>query len=57
MDADHRILGHVHAGGLRSRGNRSDSREERKPHHDDELHGVRFRVICLLGVRIRHTDG
>ena len=32
-------------------------RQERQPHHDDELHGVRRRHAGLLAHRFRHPDG
>ena len=51
------LPGHVHAGRLRHRGNRPVPGQERQPHHDDELHGVRLRPVRLLGVRLRHPDG
>ena len=43
--------------GFRHRRDRSVPGQERQPHHDDELHGVRLRHVCVLGMRIRHSDG
>ena len=57
LDADHRLPRHVHAGGLRHRRNRTVPRQERQPHHDDELHGVRRRHARLLADRICDSDG
>ena len=39
--------------GLRDRRDRPVPREERQPHHDDELHGVRRRHAGLLAHRLR----
>ena len=49
LDVGHWIPGHVHAGRLRHRRNRPMPREERQPHHDDELHGVWRRHAGLSG--------
>ena len=57
LDARHRISGHVHAGWFCHGRNRALPCQKRQPHHDDELHGLRFRPVRLLGVWIRHTDG
>ena len=57
LDAGHRLPGHVHAGRIRHRRNRPVPRQERQPHHDDELHGVRRRHARLLADRLRHPDG
>ena len=32
-------------------------RQERQPHHDDELHGLRLRHVRLLGLRVCLPDG
>ena len=48
VDARHRLPGHVHAGGLRAGRDRLHPGQERGPHHDDELHGLRDRHDRLL---------
>ena len=55
LDARHRLPRHVHAGRLCHRRNGPGPGEERQPHHDDELHGVRRRHARLLAHRLRHT--
>ena len=57
LDTGHRLPGHVHAGRFRHRRNRTVPRQERQPHHDDELHGLWLRSVRLLGVRFCHPDG
>ncbi len=52
-----RLPRHVHAGRLRDRRDGPDPGEEREPHHDDELHGVRRRHAGLLADRLRDPDG
>ena len=57
LDADHRLSGDVHAGRLRHRRDGAVPREERQPHHDDELHGLRCRDAGLLADRFLDPDG
>ncbi len=57
LDADRRLPGDVHAGRVRDGGNGAVPRQERQPHHDDELHGVRRRHAGLLADRLSDPDG
>src|SRR5258708_1104100 len=50
-----RVPGHVHAGRLRLSRDRSDPRQERQPHYDDELHGLWCRHAGLLADWICNT--
>ena len=57
LDACHWLPRNVHAGGLRAGRDRTVPRKERQSHHDDELHGVWIRAVCLLGDGLRVAAG
>src|SRR5438093_1138311 len=57
VDPAHRLPRHVHAGGVRARRDRLHPREERRAHHDDELHDLRDRYDRVLDLWLRATDG
>src|SRR6266702_3259993 len=57
LDTGRRVSRDVHAGRVRAGRDRLYAREERGAHHDDELHGVRYRDACLLGRGLRPAGG
>jgi hypothetical protein len=53
LDPDDWLLGHVHAGRLRPRRDGSVPRQERGPHHGDELHDLPAGYARILHMRLR----
>ena len=57
LDAALRLPDHVHAGRICGRRSGTVPRQERQPHDDDELHGVRRRHARVLSDRLPASDG